>query len=322
MNLFVIGIIIFIVTVFIIELLIYTIKTYRHPDRRKIRKRLSSLSSYKQRNQPIDIVRKSVLSDVPLLNKILPNMPGIKGLRRLVIEAKVTYPAGAFILLSVVLLFSGFLVSNFVIKNLVLNILIAALASWAPFFYLRRKRKKRIEKFERQLPDALDLIARSLKAGHAFTGGMKMVADEFDDPLGPEFAETLEEINLGGSVPEALSNLPNRVDCAELKYFVVAVLLQRESGGNLAEVIESLADLIRERFKFQGKVRVLAAEGKFSAIVLIAIPFLIAITIYFLRPEYISILFTEDTGKVIIGVACFMMLIGIMIIRKMIKIEV
>ena len=117
MNLFVIGIIIFIVTVSIIELLTYTIKTYRHPDRRKIRKRLSSLSSYKQRNQPVDIVQKRVLSDVPLLNKILPSMPGIKGLRRLVIEAKVAYPAGVFILFSVVLLLSGFLVSNFVIKN-------------------------------------------------------------------------------------------------------------------------------------------------------------------------------------------------------------
>jgi len=322
MDLFVIGIIIFIVTVSIIELLTYTIKTYRHPDRRKIRKRLSSLSSHKQRNQPIDIVEKRVLSDVPFLNKILPSMPGIKGLRRLTVEAKVGYPAGVFILLSVVLLFAGFLVSNFVIKNLVLSILIAALAGSAPFFYLRRKKKKRMEKFERQLPDGLDLIARSLKAGHAFTDGMKMVADEFDDPLGTEFAETLEEINLGASVPEALTNLPNRVDCAELKYFVVAVLLQRESGGNLAEVIESLADLIRERFKFYGKVRVLAAEGKFSAIVLIAIPFLIAIAIYFMRPEYISILFTADAGKIVIGVACFMMFIGIMIIRKMIKIEV
>lgn len=321
MNLFVIGIIIFIVTVSIIELLIYTIKNYRHPDRRKIRKRLNVLSSRKG-YEPVDIVRKSVVSDVPVLNKILPNIPGIKGLKRLVLEAKAIYPASVFVLLSALLLFAGFSVSNFIIKNLMLNILIAALAGWAPFFYLRRKRKKRIEKFERQLPDGLDLIARSLKAGHAFLGGMKMVADEFDDPLGTEFAQTFEEINLGASLPEALSNLSKRVDCAELRYFVVAVILQRESGGNLAEVIESLANLIRERFKFQGKVRVLAAEGKFSAIVLIAIPFLIAITIYFLRPEYIKILFTEFAGKVIIGIACFMMLIGIMVIRKMIRIEV
>jgi len=259
---------------------------------------------------------------VPFLDKILPNLPGIKALKRLVLEAKVAYPPGFFLLLSVVLLLAGFLVSNFVIKNLMLNLLIAALAGWTPFFYLKRKKKKRIAKFERQLPDGLDMIARSLKAGHAFTGGMKMVADEFDDPLGTEFTETLEEINLGASVPEALTNLSNRVDCAELRYFVVAVILQRESGGNLAEVIESLADLIRERFKFQGKVQVLAAEGRFSAIVLIAIPLLIAIVIYFMRPEYISILFTADAGKIVIGVACFMMFIGIMIIRKMIKIEV
>ncbi|MBC8462680.1 MAG: type II secretion system F family protein [Deltaproteobacteria bacterium] len=322
MSLFVIGTVIFIITVFVIELLIYTIRTLRNPNRKKIQKRLSALSSYRLRDESIDIVRKRVLSDVPSLNKILPSMPGIQWLNRLVLQSKVSYPPGFFILLSIVLLLTCFLLSNFIIKDFVLSILIAALAGWTPFFYLKRKRKRRMEKFERQLPDGLDLIARSLKAGHAFISGMRMVADEFDDPLGTEFEETLEEINLGASVPDALKDLPNRVSCDEIRYFVVAVILQRESGGNLAEVVESLANVIRERFKFHGKIRTLSAEGKLSAGVLIAIPFFVAIVFFFLRPEYLKPLYTEFVGRIILGVAGFMMLMGIMVIRKMIRIEV
>ena len=133
----------------------------------------------------------------------------------------------------------------------------------------------RTEKFKKQMPDGLDLVARALKAGHAFSGGISMAAEEFDDPLGPEFAEMLDEINFGVSVPEALKNLTNRIECEELKYFVMGVILQRETGGNLAELIETLANLIREKFKFEGKVRTLSAEGKLSAIILSALPFLV-----------------------------------------------
>ena len=133
-----------------------------------------------------------------------------------------------------------------------------------------------MEKFERQLPEALELVSRSLKAGHAFTGGLKMVAEEFGDPVGVEFGRTLDEINFGVGVPEALTNLTQRIECEDLKFFAVSVIIQRETGGNLAEILESLGRLIRERFKFQGRVRVLSGEGRISAIVLVAIPFFIA----------------------------------------------
>ena len=131
-----------------------------------------------------------------------------------------------------------------------------------PFVNLNRKKRKRIARFKKQLPDGLDLIARALKAGHAFTGGMSLAAEEFDDPLGPEFSETLDEINFGVSVSDALRNLIGRIDCEELKYFVVGVILQRETGGNLAELMETLATLIRERFKFQGKVENSVGRGQ------------------------------------------------------------
>ena len=176
--------------------------------------------------------------------------------------------------------------------------------------------------FERQLPDGLGLIARALRAGHAFTSGMKLAADEFGDPLGPEFNETLDEINFGVSVPEALKGLARRVDCPDLGFFVVSVILQRETGGNLSEIIENLAGLIRERLKFRGKVRALSAEGKLSAAVLLLIPFVVFGILYVLNRSYVNSLILDPIGKAMIGAAGFMMLLGVIVISRIIKVEV
>jgi len=161
-----------------------------------------------------------------------------------------------------------------------------------------------------------------LRAGHAFTSGMKLASEEFGDPLGPEFDETLDEINFGVSVTEALKNLAYRVDCPDLRFFVVSVILQRETGGNLAEIIESLAQLIRERFKFRGKVRVLSAEGRLSAVVLIIIPFLLFLTIFLLNRSFLEPLISDPLGRVIMFIAIFLMIVGVFVIRRIIKVEV
>jgi tight adherence protein B len=187
---------------------------------------------------------------------------------------------------------------------------------------LRRLKRKRIEKFRSQFPEALDLIARALKAGHSLNSGMKLAADEFGDPLGPEFDETLREINFGVSVADALKNFAGRIECPELKYFVVAVILQRETGGNLAELVESLAYLIREKFKFQGKVRTLSAEGRLSAIILVAIPFLFAIYLHFSNPEYLGLLFSAPIGRIMVAGAIIMMAVGMLVMKKMVTIKV
>jgi tight adherence protein B len=178
-----------------------------------------------------------------------------------------------------------------------------------------------MRQFEKQLPDALDLIARSLKAGHAFTSGMKLVAEEFKDPLGPEFEQTLDEINFGLRVADSLKNLTKRIECLDLNFFVVSVILQRETGGNLAEIIEKLANLIRERFKFRRKVRVLSAEGKLSAGILVAIPFILFAGILFLHPSYVEILIEEPIGRLISTVSFIMMIIGLYFIRRIIDID-
>jgi len=216
----------------------------------------------------------------------------------------------------------GFLVGMFFNQGRPVSIVIGIALAYLPKIYVSYKKTKRMAKFEQQLPDALGLIARALRSGHAFTSGMKLAAEEFDDPIGPEFNETLDEINFGINVSEALKNLAHRVDCPDLKFFVVSVILQRETGGNLAEIIEGLAHLIRERFKFRGKVRVLTAEARMSATVLYVMPFFLAAYLFFFQNQFIRPLYTDPIGKVLLVITAVLMVIGYFIIKQIIKIEV
>ncbi|EPR31518.1 Type II secretion system F domain-containing protein [Alkalidesulfovibrio alkalitolerans DSM 16529] len=199
----------------------------------------------------------------------------------------------------------------------------AALAGlYLPYAVIKGRAKARMERFTRQLPDALDLVGRALKAGHAFAGALRMIADECDDPIGPEFAATLDEINYGLSVEQALANLLRRVDCPDLKFFVVSVNIQRESGGNLTEIVTSIATLIRERYKLAGKVRTLSAEGKLSAIILICLPFAVGLILYLMNPVYMSVLWEKDIGRLMLMGAGVSMFKGVIWIRKLVNIQV
>ena len=191
-----------------------------------------------------------------------------------------------------------------------------------PILYVYFKKYQRQQKFLRQLPEALDLISRALQAGHTFQVGLKMVGEEFADPMGTEFDKTLAELNFGAGVDEALKNLARRVDCPDLHFFVVAILIQRETGGNLGEIAENIAQLIRKRFELQDRVRALAAEGKLSAIVLFALPFFLALVLSIVNPKYLGVLFTDPIGRGMVGFAAILMVIGAIIIKKMIDIKV
>lgn len=322
MNILIVAPLIFIVSVFVIESILYSYRTIENPDRHKIRKRLRTLSSMEYENEAPYILRKRMLSEVPAFDRVLSMLPLVKRLDRLLQQANVHSPLGFFLLLTLVLAFTGFLGCYFAARNPALSPIVSALFGCLPFCYVRLKKKQRIKKFERQLPDGLELIARALRAGHAFSSGMKLAADEFDDPLGTEFAETLDEINFGVSVSDALKNLVYRVDCPDLKYFAVSVIVQRETGGNLAEIIENIAHIIRERFKLRGKIRTLSAEGRLSGLILIALPFCIVIALRFVNPEYINTLFTEPSGRIMAAVGVCMMIAGIFVIKKIISIKV
>jgi tight adherence protein B len=246
----------------------------------------------------------------------------IERLERLVLQANVNHSLGFFILAGLLLASSGYLVTVLIRKNHVLGLMVAVLLGLTPLLYLRRKKKKRMRKLQSQLPDGLELVARALRAGHAFTTGLRLAADEYDDPFGTEIAQTLDEINFGVSVSDALTNLAMRLDSPDMRYFVVSVIIQRSTGGNLAEILNNIAHLIRERIKFQGKIRVLSAEGRLSAVILIALPFVIALALHFLNPNYLNVLLTEPVGRIMAGATVIMMILGALVMKKVITIEV
>ena len=322
MNILILTVGIFIVVVFIIELITYSYRNVKNPDRTRIRKKLKKISSSRQIDELPDLMRKRVLSEIPLLNNILLRITMIERLDRLRYMANARFPAGFFILLSLFFAGAGFIGFYLMKMGLLMSVIFAICLGGLPFLYLYIKKNQRMKKFQAQLPESLDLMARSLRAGHAFSTGMKLAADEFDDPLGTEFSITLDEINFGLGVSDALKNFVHRVECQDLNFFVIAVILQRETGGNLAEIMENIAYLIRERYKLFGKVRTLAAEGKLSMYVLLALPFFIIGALFIVNPAYIKILFIEPAGRIMCGVALFMMLLGAIVMRRMVNIKV
>jgi tight adherence protein B len=320
MNIIIIlGVVIFVITLVLIQVSLYALRAVSKPETREIRKRLRLLS--KDEAGIPNILKKNVLVSVPLINRILMAIPGVNRFRRLWEQANARYSMGWFLFLMAVLALAGYTGCFLLTGMYVIPAATAVVTGGIPLLYLRFKKKRRIEKFKRQLPDGLDLIARSLKSGHAFTSGMDMVAEEFDDPLGPEFDKTLDEINFGVSLQDALKSLVGRIDCPDLKYFVVSVILQRETGGNLAEIIETIAHLIRERFRLEGKIRTLTAESRMSALVLSLMPFFVVFVLLLVNPEYMTTLFTEPMGRIMAGIAIIMMLFGILVMRQMARMK-
>ena len=191
-----------------------------------------------------------------------------------------------------------------------------------PFLFLKVKRTRRMRAFEEAFPEALDLVARALKAGHAFATGLKMVADEMPDPVGTEFRKTFDEQNFGLPLKDALANLTVRVPLLDVRFFSTAVLIQRETGGNLSEILENLAHVVRERFKILRQVRVYTAHGRLTGYVLLALPAFLAIALAFINPEHMQLLFREHIGHVLLGITVVMQTIGYFWIKQVVKIEV
>ena len=187
---------------------------------------------------------------------------------------------------------------------------------------MRRKRAQRLASIERQLPDTLDLLTRALRAGHAFTAGLKMAGEELSDPIAAEFRTVHDEINFGVSLEQALTNLSERVPLTDMRYFVVAVLIQRDSGGNLTEILGNLSRLIRERAKLLAKVKVLSSEGRMSAWILALLPFALGGAMYLANPKFMGPMFTDPMGITMLKYLLTMMLIGVLVLRRIVRIRV
>ena len=191
-----------------------------------------------------------------------------------------------------------------------------------PFGVLKVKRTRRMRAFEEQFPEALDLISRALKAGHAFATGLKMAADELPEPVGPEFRKTFDEQNFGLPLKDALENLTFRVPLLDVRFFATAVLIQRETGGNLSEILENLAHVVRERFKILRQVRVYTAHGRLTGYVLLALPAFLCITLAYINPDHMKLLFRDSMGHMLLMTALVMQIVGYVWIRQVVKIEV
>lgn len=191
-----------------------------------------------------------------------------------------------------------------------------------PLLWLLYRRKKRFKKFAAQLSDALELIARALRAGHSLAAGFHLVCQESSDPIAKEFGQVFEEQNLGIPFEEALENLTERIPNLDLKFFATAIILQRQTGGDLAEILDKIGRLIRERFQIRGQVQALTGEGRLSGVVLLALPPVLFVTVYRMNPEYLMLLFTDELGKKMLIGGIVMQVIGALVIRKIVNIRV
>ncbi len=198
----------------------------------------------------------------------------------------------------------------------------AALTGILPFGWLLLKRKKRLARFSQQLPEALELLGRSLRAGHSLAAGFGLIASEMHEPLAREFGRAFEEQNLGVSLDEALEDMTVRVPNLDLRFFATAVMLQRQTGGDLAEILDKIGNLIRERFKLAGQIQALTGEGRLSGIVLLALPPTLFVTMLYLNYEYAMVLFRDEAGRKMLAVALVFQFIGALVIRKIINIKV
>jgi len=232
-----------------------------------------------------------------------------------------TTPSAIMVAMIGAALGSGLICMLFV-KVPIFWIIAAVMGSFLPYGWLRHKRTVRMKRFEEQFPEALDLLSRAIRAGHAFQTAMGMVADELPAPVGIEFKKAFEQQNFGLPVRDVLDQMADRVPILDVKFFVTAVTIQRETGGNLAEILDNLAHVVRERFKILRQVRVHTAHGRFTGYVLLALPAALAIALTFINPEHMNLLFTERMGQTMIVGAIVMQGIGYLWIRKVIKIEV
>jgi len=231
----------------------------------------------------------------------------------------VNVTAGMLLTLSFLLAWLVFLVCLVLGLPVSLAFLLALLASTIPFLVIAIIRQRRFLRFEEVFPDAIDLLGRAVRAGHAFTTGLDLISKELPPPVSEEFGRTYEQQNLGLPLRDALQNMTKRVPLADVRIFVTALLIQRESGGNLAEILDNLSFVIRERFKLMRQIRVYTAQGRLSLYLLVAIPPLMGLMIYVLNPEYIMRLFTDPIGHVLLIVGIILQVLGYFIIRRIIQ---
>ena len=291
---------------------------------RLLRERLAAAQKAPERepNEELALLREEKLSEIPVLDTFLKRSARVSALQQLLSQADMDTRAGSFLLICVV--------TAAVLAGGVLFWTQSGMFAWAagligfflPYAYASYKRTKRFDKFEELFPQAIDTLARAVRAGHAFTTALELIANEVNEPVAGEFRKLFEEQKFGMPVRDALVNLTERVPLVDVKFFVTAVMLQRETGGNLAEILDNLSYVIRERFKILRQVRVFTAQGRLTMLLLMGLPPLVVMVMLIFNPGFIRPLFSEPLGHILIVIGITLQTVGYFIIRKIIQIQV
>jgi tight adherence protein B len=290
--------------------------------KRRIELRLHEVSQPVVEDNGTTVVMSTAKGPVPMIDRALAATPAGNRLAALIEQSGVRTTPSAIVMISLgsAVLFAGCAVIIF--RQPMATILAGVLGLGAPYGFLVQRRSSRLKKFEEQFPEALDLMSRAIRAGHAFQTALGMVGDELPTPVGPEFKKTFDRQNFGLPVRDAMNEMADRVAILDVRFFVTAVAIQRETGGNLAEILDNLAHVVRERFKIRRQVRVHTAHGRFTGYVLLALPAALGVALSFISPQHMALLFREHMGQVMLVGAMVLQTIGFIWIRQVIKIEV
>jgi tight adherence protein B len=317
------GTLIFIAVVLFIEGAYLTWNSSKGPEAGRIARRLRVMSAGSHSGgADISIVKERLLSESPTMQRLLMRVPRVGAVDRVLQQSGLSWNVSTLVGVTAVIFLVVFFAASYLGIPALIRLAGAAAVAALPYLYVARARSKRLIRFDEQLPDALDLMGRALRAGHAFPTALKMVGDEMSEPLASEFVIAFDEVNFGIAMQDALMNLATRVPSTDLRYFVIAVLIQRETGGNLSELLSNISKIIRDRIKLIGHVRVLSAEGKMSAWVLGLLPFGAALMIQLTNPQFLEVLYTDPGGRKMLGFCAVMMVLGVLAMRKIIRIRV
>ena len=291
----------------------------------QVRKRMSAVHKAERRGDVtigLKLVRDEMMSGVPWLHRLMLQWSWSNKLQDYLVQAGMTARPGKIVLMSGVLGFGGYIVAGYFLRQFYLSAPIGIVAALIPIGVVVFKRRRRMRKFEEHFPEALDLLGRAVRAGHAFTTGLEMISKECAEPLAGEFRTAFEEQNFGLPLRDALMNLAERVPIIDVRFFITALMIQKETGGNLAEILDGLSRVIRERFRIYRDVQVRTAQGRLTAGILIALPIAMLGVLSVLNPHYVGILFTDPQGPVMLITAGVLQIIGSAILWKIIHFEV
>jgi tight adherence protein B len=264
----------------------------------------------------------SPLSTIPIVNAVLrAGSTFSQPLQKLIDRSGMNLTVGALLLMCLCAAVAGYLLVETLSHLTLAAIVIGVTFAYLPLWFMNFMAKRRVGKFEEQFPEAIDLLARALRAGHAFTTGLSMVAEEMPEPVGTEFRLAYDRQNFGMPMAEALKSLGDRVPLLDARFFVTAVLTQREAGGNLAEVLDNLASVIRDRFKVKRQVRVITAHARITGWVLALLPPCLGVALTVLSPNHMSLLWTDPIGIKMMIVAIVLQIVGTLLIRKLVEVE-